>query len=363
MKKVSMNLVCDLAPTKDNGRNGEGDFLRAPNGDILFAYSHYNTADGDDHAPCDIAMIRSCDEGNTWSEPVIIACSKKDFGTNNIMSVSAMPLLDGSPCFYFLIKENDHSTSIGRTYSSDGLHFTAERCVRRFPHGYYTVNNARLERLSDGTIVAPASRHDISSPADEQNNLFYFSEAATTFCLISRDDGKTFEDTPARVCIPANRQIDCLQEPGILELPGGVLWLWARSGLGYQTQCYSLDNMKHFTIPEPSGFTSPCSPMEVFSAGNGVLYTVYNPIPLYNGRETNVSWGRTPLVIRKSTDWGKTWGDLHIIEDDPSRGYCYPAMFLTNDGHMLCAYCRGGEEDGCCLFRSGIAKIELASIE
>ena len=103
--------------------------------------------------------------------------------------------------------------------------------------------------------------------------------------------------------------------------------------------------------------------MEVFSAGNGVLYTVYNPIPLYNGREINVSWGRTPLVIRKSTDWGKTWGELHIIEDDPNRGYCYPAMFLTNDGHMLCAYCRGGEEDGCCLFRSGIAKIELASIE
>jgi hypothetical protein len=58
MKKVSMNLVCDLAPTKGNGRNSEGDFLRAPNGDILFAYSRYNTSGGGDDAPCDIALIR-----------------------------------------------------------------------------------------------------------------------------------------------------------------------------------------------------------------------------------------------------------------------------------------------------------------
>ena len=96
MKKVSMNLVCDLAPTKGNGRNSEGDFLRAPNGDILFAYCRYNTTDGGDHCPCDIALMRSSDEGETWSEPVIVARGKEDYGVENIMSVSAMAGLDGS---------------------------------------------------------------------------------------------------------------------------------------------------------------------------------------------------------------------------------------------------------------------------
>ena len=363
MKKASMNLVCDLAPTKGNGRNSEGDFLRAPNGDILFAYSRYNTSGGDDDAPCDIALIRSSDEGNTWSEPVIIAYGQKDFGVDNIMSVSAMPMLDGSPCFYFLIKENNNDSTLGRVYSTDGYNFVAERCVCRFPHGYYVVNNARLERLSDGTIVAPAAKHIYPSPEEHENGVWDFDHSSVIYCLTSSDDGKTFTDTLARVTVNAARNQDVMQEPGILELPNGVMWMWIRTDRCYQYECYSMDNMRRFTTPEPSIFTSACSPMEVLPAGNGVLYTIYNPIPLYNGREFNVSWGRTPLVIRKSNDWGKTWGDLHIIEDDPNRGYCYPAMFITNDGHMLCAYCRGGEEDRCCLNRLGIMKIDPASID
>lgn len=364
MKSLSMTLVYDLPPSETNGRNSEGDFLRGPNGDILFAYSCYNTnGDGDD-APCDIALIRSSDEGNTWSNPVIIASAQDDFGVENIMSVSAMPRLDSSPCFYFLIKENDNSTTLGRVFSSDGFSFTAERCERRFPHGYYVVNNARLERLSDGTIVAPAAKHNFSSPDEEKDGLFYFDPYATIYCLISHDDGKTFEDAPARIGISSTRKTDSLQEPGILELPGGALWLWSRSKLGYQSQCYSLNNMEHFTPPEPSVFTSPCSPLEILHVGDGVLYAAYNPIPLYNGRgHSDISWGRTPFVIRKSCDWGRNWGDLYIIEDDPNRGFCYPSMFVTKDGHLLCAYCRGGIEDRCCLNRLGIAKIDLASIK
>jgi len=368
MKKVSMNLVCDLRPFGTNGRNSEGDFLRAPNGDILFAYSRYNTTDGGDAEPCDIALIRSSDEGNTWSEPVIIAYGRKDFGVNNIMSVSALPMLDGTLCFYFVIKENDNSTTLGRTYSADGFNFTPERCNCRYPHGYHVINNARLERLSDGTIVAPAATHYYPSPEEAKRGIRGLGENGVISCFISTDDGKTFTDAPARVTENGARNISTMQEPGILELPNGILWLWTRTSHGYQYECFSMDNMKRFTIPEPSIFTAPTSPMEIFHAGNGTLYATYNPIPLYNGREVTsqeckISWGRTPLVIRKSTDWGKTWGDLHIIEDDPNRGYCYPAMFITNDGHMLCAYCRGGEEDRCCLFRLGIAKIELASIE
>ena len=72
--------------------------------------------------------------------------------------------------------------------------------------------------------------------------------------------------------------------------------------------------------------------------------------------------GRTPIVIRKSTDNGKTFGELNIIEEG-ERGFCYPGVFFTADGSMLCAYCRGGEEDGACLFRLGIAKFALEEIK
>jgi hypothetical protein len=103
--------------------------------------------------------------------------------------------------------------------------------------------------------------------------------------------------------------------------------------------------------------------MQVKSYG-GVTYAVYNPIPNYNGRRNQEgTWGRTPLVIRKSEDDGQSYGALNIIEDDESRGYCYPAMFKTNDNRLLLAYCRGSAEDGNTLCRLGISEIELDTLE
>ena len=60
-------------------------------------------------------------------------------------------------------------------------------------------------------------------------------------------------------------------------------------------------------------------------------------------------------------DNGKTFGTAHVIEGE-DRGYCYPAVFETRDGHLLCAYCRGGKEDKACLCRLGISRIEIASL-
>ncbi len=103
--------------------------------------------------------------------------------------------------------------------------------------------------------------------------------------------------------------------------------------------------------------------MQVVRYDENTLYVIYNPIPNYNGRNKGYSWGRTPLVIRKSTDNGKTFSRQSIIEEsEGDRGFCYPGVFFTNDGSMLIGYCRGDEADGCCLFRLGIVKIKLTEI-
>ena len=110
-------------------------------------------------------------------------------------------------------------------------------------------------------------------------------------------------------------------------------------------------------------FTSPPSPMH-FKWVDGVIYAIYNPIPRYNGVEySKVTRNRTPYVLRKSTDGGESYGPLNIIENDPERGYCYPAVIGTKDGCLLLAYCRGGEADGNTLCRLGIAKVQIDSIE
>ena len=58
--------------------------------------------------------------------------------------------------------------------------------------------------------------------------------------------------------------------------------------------------------------------------------------------------GRSPLVIMRSCDNGKTWErDREVLlERDPERGYCYTAMEFLPGGKLLLAYCCGRHLDG-----------------
>ena len=358
---MNMRLVHQLPPGENNPRNSEGAFIRNKQGDILFAYSYYNGESIHDNASCDIALIVSKDEGETWSAPRIIAYAK-DFGTVNIMSVSALKQEDGSIGFYFLIKENDYSTTIGRAISEDGVNFSVERCVDNFPKAFYVVNNDRLVRLKDGRIIAPAAHLSVV-----QNRLYsdlHWRFPSSTTCLVSEDDGKSFFKASFDLITTDKVNSDYgLQEPGIIERSDGSLYLWMRTAYGRQYEAESDGNINCFTGLQPSQFTSPPSPMQI-KKFDGITYAVYNPIPRYNGRVSAPGTrDRILLVIQKSLDDGKTFGELNVIEDDPKRGYCYPAIFKTNDEHLLLAYCRGDSSDGNTLCRTGLAKIEISSIK
>lgn len=358
MKTLESRLVLDLNRKPGNPRNSEGSFIRLDNGTILFAYSQYFGDKGGDHQPSNIALVRSSDEGETWSEPEIIATAE-EFGATNIMSVSAIRQADGKIGFYYLAKLFDDGKSEGlhsivcRSITTDGVHFENQRCGFHAPKGYYIFNNDRLVRLSDGRLVYPAGYMD--KPGHLLTTLF-----------LSEDDGASFRKHEMMLDLPFDNARG-LQEPGILEHRDGRFRLWMRTDMGYQYECYSYDNLKTFSVPIPSQFTAPCSPMEMESGPDGALYTIYNPIPTYNGRVFSYAshYGRNPIVIRKSTDDGKSWSDCQIIEEDKTgdRGFCYPAMFFTDDDCLLIAYCRGGTEDGFCLFRTGIRKIRLQDIE
>lgn len=356
-----MKLVWDRFPKGDNGRNSEGAFIRIPDGRIMFAYGSMTGSSSSDSAPCNIAAVYSADEGETWTEPAVIVYAA-DFGVKNIMSVSALMQKDGKVGVYFLIKENDYTSTIGRALSEDGISFKSERCTMDAPTCYYVINNDRIERFSDGRIVAPAMASMLRGKKIDHLGI--------GMCLVSDDDGKTFYPTRPRLTYPVlDNTMEGFQEPGLFEHADGSVRFWARTLQGYQYECYSRDGMNSFTLPQPaSAFQSPCSPLEMTKdPETGVLYVAYNPIAeqpeevqTYDG---NTSWGRTPFVVRKSNDDGRTWGKLNIIESEKNRGYCYPAFFFTGDGSVLLAYCRGGKEDKSCLARLGIMKIGLDEIE
>jgi hypothetical protein len=348
-------LTADIGPSENNPRNSEGAFIRAKNGDILFAYSKYSGESSNDHAPCDIALLRSSDEGESWIYDKIIARAE-DFGTQNLMSVSSLTQLDGSISFYFLIKETDGSSSYGRVTSPDGDNFypeDARRCGFYARRAYYVINNDRILRTSDGKLLLPASRYD-AFPAP-------YPPAVATI-LISEDDGISFRETAVE--LRSEHTINAsigLEEPGIIETEDG-LYFWFRTLYGCQYFSTSRGLSLDFTEPLPSPFTSPRSPMQIKRI-EGEYFAVYNPIPVYNGRAIGSFCGRTPIVIRRSAD-NVVYGEVNEIEDEFTRGFCYPAIFKTNDGCLLLSYCRGDKTLGeSILSRTGINKIPLSMIK
>lgn len=345
-------LIHEILPSANNPRNSEGSFLAAPNGDILFAYGRFTGGAGDDD-PSDIAMIRSADGGKSFGEPEIIA-KAADFGVKNIMSVSGLKLNDGRLCFWFLIKENDGTSTIGRAVSTDGKTFQSERCECLFPKGYYVINNDRFEMLRDGRIAVPAALHKKTFSPD---GAFMKMDANASLTVFVSQDGHSFREAGASCGLTTKifNRFAALQEPGLFERPDGVIVMWARTTLGSQYMCASFDGMRSFTVPEPSELTSPCSPMEII-AHEGRLFAAYNPIPAYNGRADGFGRDRTPLVVRISDDDGESFGALYTIGEDAERGYCYPAMFVTGD-HLLLSCCRG--IGGKCLNETGIYRIPL----
>jgi len=208
------------------------------------------------------------------------------------------------------------------------------------------MNNDRVEKLASGRIIMPLAFHRDGRAVD----VFLYSD----------DDGETWAEAPGAVYPNFPHSSSGLQEPGIIEKKNGVLWGYARTDHMYQYEYFSMDGGMHWTEAQPSRFTSPNSPMKIKRHPSGDLYAIWNPVPMYNGRvRTPAGWGRTPFVWAVSKDDGATWSDYTVIEGKEENGYCYPAIFFTDDNAMLVGYCAGGPEDGICLARLTIKKVYI----
>lgn len=351
------HIVKSFAPGEVYTRHSEGAFLRMKDGGIYFAYSRF-TESGSDAAPSNIVSMVSYDEGETWSEPVV-AVEAAEHGVKNVMSVSLMRMENGDLGLFYIVKATRSINRIVLARSADdGKTFYKKTvCTLSDREGYYVLNNDRVERLKSGRLIMPLAFH---RGGFEQGSTYFDGRAYDCF-LISDDDGETWRESRDAVFPPFAHSSTGLQEPGIVEKADGTLWGYARTDQMSQYEFFSMDGGDTWMAAQASRFTSPPSPMKIKrNPQTGDLYAVWNPIPNYNGRElTRVGWGRTPLVWSVSRDDGRTWSDQQVIEGNPEHGYCYPAMFFTEDNAMLVAYCAGGPEDGACLHRLSIQKIAI----
>lgn len=351
------HLTAVFAPDKTYTRHSEGAFLRLKDGGILFVYSRF-TGDWQDNAPSDLVRCVSYDEGESWSEPTIML-SAASFGTENIMSVSLLRMNNGDLGVVCIAKESARIYRIYLSRSADEgkTFYSRVDCLENVGQGMYVINNARVVRLSGGRLIFPTSFHRTDALAAPGADI-HADSCGVGVWVYSDDDGKTWHPAHDAVFPPFNGM--AFQEPGVIEKQNNSLWGWYRTDKGCQYETFSFDGGLHWTAAQPSCFTSPLSPLSMARHASGSLYAVWNPIPNYMGRvQTKAGWGRTPLAISKSSDDGATWSQPLVLEEEEGHGYCYTAMFFTEDQSLLLAYCSGGEADGACLARLSIRKVKL----
>jgi predicted neuraminidase len=142
----------------------------------------------------------------------------------------------------------------------------------------------------------------------------------------SSDGGKTWSATP-----PLNDGLSIAAiQPSILFLDGmggAKLQALGRTRQGKVFTTTSTDAGKTWsTIGLIDSLPNPSSGTDAVTLNDGRHVLIYNPVPR----------GRTPLVIAVSRD-GQTWQQVATLEDQPGE-YSYPAIIQTSDGRLHATY-------------------------
>jgi sialidase-1 len=359
--RATSRAVLELPPRPGNPRNSEGAFLTLKDGRILFVYSQFVGNSSSDAAKARLAARHSSDGGETWSGDAFIVTPEEDT-VMNVMSVSLLRFGNDDIGLFYLLRRSWHDLRMYCRRSADeGATWGPPiRCMDAA--GYYVVNNDRIVRLASGRIVIPAAWH--RSLADRNEHTAVDWRGVATFFL-SDDDGRTWRQAPGLCTLPVVHTKSGLQEPGVSELPSGLLWGWARTDLGRQYEFFSHDGGETWSLPSPSRFTSPTSPLSMKRLPDSDrLLAVWNPAPNYETRSMQkVGGDRTPLVVATGKTASGAWSRAAILEgnDNVDAGYCYTAIHFTKDAVLL-AYCAGETADRSRLARLRIRKIPLATL-
>jgi len=350
-------IVRTLAHKPDNPRNSEGAFQTLGDGRIMFAYSRYRGDDWRDDAIADIAAIFSHDGGQTWTPDsgTIIA----NEGACNVMSVSFLRLAADRIALFYLRKNSflDCRPYL-RVSNDEGITWGEPKLCIPAP-GYFVVNNDRVVQLGSGRIIIPAAYHRARAEAKPREWNAYDARGIALF-FISDDGGRSWRESADWHAFPGKCPSG-LQEPGVVELSDGRLYGWCRTEAGCQYEMYSEDHGDTWSVPKPSRFRSPNSPMSIKRIpSTGDLLAVWNDHSSYPQHSptnwSSPSWGRTPLAAAISKDEGQTWSAPKLLETNPERGFCYIALHFTADAVLL-AYCCGG--NGAVLQDSCIRRVSL----
>ena len=294
------------------------DVCLTPSGELLCVfyagYSHVSVPTKTLPKGARICMVRSTDQGKTWSDAQTVVDSAIDDRDPSITQLSNGDLLVVYMTYDPGRKPGTHqvftvrSTDGGETWGEPQrvpTQFTANEAVsepaREMPDG-------RLLLPVYGTMVRPMKQRYVSG------------------LLQSDDQGKTW--APLAYIESGDYE---LSEPSLVRLPDGKLFMHIRPVMTYSE---STDDGRTWTAPKPVGV--PGHAPYLLLTGNNVLLSAFRHPTT---RSTRAMCSR---------DGGQTWEEPILI--DQVLG-AYPSMVELPHGRIICVYyTEGGGSDIRCAF-------------
>lgn len=315
--------------THPRKRDTEGDVVVLEDGSLLLAWSDFYTKAWHDDAPSRIVMRRSTDGGRTWG-PIRVL---QDRMGSNVMSVSLLRTSKGMVLLSFLCKGGPNGAAVHYVRrSTDGGRTFGECILANAGHGRRVANNDRFLELRD-----PHGKYD-----DRGRILLTCRDypGRKGVVVVSDDDGRTWRAGKNVPVVPEWGSQN-FNEPGVVELDDGRLWMYGRTTMGFHAQAWSVDRGMTWSRPEPMALLGPCSPLtgeripetpytrKMGWAGH-ILFTFTNHDVKRFPRKLAYT-ARTPLDSAISTDGAKTWQHVRTIEEDPTMQYGYTSITFLDD--------------------------------
>jgi len=316
--------------THPNKRDTEGDIVVLGDGSLLAAWSDFYTHRSDDDAPSRISGRRSTDGGRTWGPMHVV---QEPIGSN-VMSVSLLRTHRGTVLLTFLAKGGPDGDAIHyvRRSVDDGRTFGSPMAAN-VGHRRRMANNDRFLELRD-----PQGTH-----GDRGRILLACRDYPSRQGVVvySDDDGRTWRAGRNVPAVPEWGSQN-FNEPGVVELMDGRLWMYGRTTMGFHAQAWSADRGMTWSRPEPMSLRGPCSPLTAevipetpYTKKNGWAGDVLLTFPNHDFKRFNRRYtytARTPLDAAISRDGCKTWRHIRTIEEDPTVQYGYTSItFLEDD--------------------------------
>ncbi len=298
------------------------DACRIANGDILCVfyagYGHVSLEADDFRNGGRICMVRSRDEGKTWSEPAVLFDDADDNRDSHIAQLS-----DGSlVCTFFSWKNKEKRLASYKDFSwklfNDVSENTGAQMVRSTDGGK-TWEKTPQSIAKDWVCSAP-----VRQMPDGKCLLGLYGEVRQKPCvgaMIESDDlGKSWQ---AVVEMPQPEGLSLDAETDLIRLKDGRLYAALRSSKQNMHYSISSDEGKSWSMATDIGFKGHCPHLNRLSTGEIILCH----------RLPNTS-------IHISRDECKTWQGPYEI--DTCVG-AYPATVQLKDGSVLIVYYSEGE--------------------